>query len=220
LTYIILGINYEIEVNFVSRGEHMPKFSEQEKSIINEDIINKSKELFSSLGLKKTSIDDIVQACGIGKGTFYSFFSSKEELFFAIAEREESFRDNLLKEMLESPKPPKESFKDFLLQCFNFIDKNAFLKKLGDRRELELLFRKLPKETIEAHFTKDAEASMQFIIKWQDEGIMKNEDPLILVGVLRALFMFVYFKEEIGPPDLYGKVVEKYIDYIVDGMFL
>lgn len=197
----------------------MPKFSTQEKERINEDILNKGKELFSTLGLKKTSIDDIVQACGIGKGTFYSFFNSKEELFFAIAEREERFKEELLEKMLQAKSTPKESFKKFLYECFKYVENNPFLKRLNDKQELELLFRKLPKEAIDAHFNNDAKASMLFIEKWQKEGKMIDEDPEVITGILRALFMFLYFKEEVGA-HVYERVVEKYLDFIVDGLFI
>lgn len=196
----------------------MPRFSEQEKERVYNDIMTKGKELFSIYGLKKTSIDDIVQACGIGKGTFYSFFNSKEELFFAILEKEEGFKDEFIKELMSSSKPPKESFKKFLIDCFNFVENNPFLKRLNDKQELELLFRKLPQETIEKHFNSDTKSSMAFIEKWQQEGIIKQEDPEVLVGILRSLFMFLYFKEEIGA-HVYDRVIERHIDFIVDGIF-
>ncbi|HLO13158.1 MAG TPA: TetR/AcrR family transcriptional regulator, partial [Pseudoneobacillus sp.] len=68
----------------------MPKFSENELRIVQQSIYEKGKQLFIELGLKKTSIDDIVQACDIGKGSFYKFYTSKEELFFEIMKKEES----------------------------------------------------------------------------------------------------------------------------------
>lgn len=197
----------------------MPRFNEQEKARIEEDLLKKGKNLFSIYGLKKTSIDDIVQACGIGKGTFYRFFNSKEELFFAIAEREEAFRDELVKEMMKSSKPPKESFKEFLLECLKFIESNPFLRRLNDQQELEMLYRKLPKETVERHFKNDLQASLIFIDKWQEEGKIIKEDPEVFVGIFQVLFIIITLREEIGD-SIYPRVIEKYIDFIVDGMFV
>jgi len=37
--------------------------------------------LFAGQGYHPTSVGDIVEACGVGKGVFYWYFSSKEELF-------------------------------------------------------------------------------------------------------------------------------------------
>jgi AcrR family transcriptional regulator len=45
-----------------------------------EHIINKAIEFFSSNGFTSTRIDDITDALGIAKGTFYLYFKSKREL--------------------------------------------------------------------------------------------------------------------------------------------
>lgn len=42
------------------------------------DIIKKGIELFRNKGYGNTGIQDILKACGIPKGSFYNFFSSKE----------------------------------------------------------------------------------------------------------------------------------------------
>jgi AcrR family transcriptional regulator len=45
-----------------------------------EHIINKAIEFFSNNGFTGTRIDDITEALGIAKGTFYLYFKSKKEL--------------------------------------------------------------------------------------------------------------------------------------------
>jgi AcrR family transcriptional regulator len=45
-----------------------------------EEIINKAIEFFSNNGFAGTRIDDITDALGIAKGTFYLYFKSKKEL--------------------------------------------------------------------------------------------------------------------------------------------
>jgi TetR/AcrR family transcriptional regulator, cholesterol catabolism regulator len=47
-------------------------------------IINTSILLFEKKGFSQTSIQDIVDALGVTKGTFYYYFSSKEELLMDI----------------------------------------------------------------------------------------------------------------------------------------
>ena len=39
-----------------------------------------------TLGMKKTSVDQLTKAVGIAKGSFYKFYESKEMLFFAVLE--------------------------------------------------------------------------------------------------------------------------------------
>lgn len=47
-------------------------------------IIEKSIELFEKKGFTQTSIQDIVQELAVTKGTFYYYFSSKEQLLMDI----------------------------------------------------------------------------------------------------------------------------------------
>jgi AcrR family transcriptional regulator len=51
------------------------------------DIIDKAENLFAEKGYDKTSIADIIDKVGIAKGTFYHYFSSKDELLDKIVER-------------------------------------------------------------------------------------------------------------------------------------
>jgi AcrR family transcriptional regulator len=50
-------------------------------------ILAAATETFARFGFKKTSIDDIARRAGIGKGTVYLHFESKEELFGAVIRR-------------------------------------------------------------------------------------------------------------------------------------
>jgi len=49
-------------------------------------IIETAAEVFAEKGYAGTAIADIAGKAGIGKGTVYSYFSSKEELFFSVFE--------------------------------------------------------------------------------------------------------------------------------------
>jgi TetR/AcrR family transcriptional repressor of nem operon len=49
-------------------------------------IIETAKTLFHLKGYTNTSMDDIVNQCGITKGNLYYYFSSKEELGYAVVE--------------------------------------------------------------------------------------------------------------------------------------
>jgi AcrR family transcriptional regulator len=49
-------------------------------------ILDAAQNLFLRYGVKRTSLDDVVRAAGIAKGTLYLYFDSKDELFAAIAE--------------------------------------------------------------------------------------------------------------------------------------
>ena len=58
-----------------------------------EQITNQSIQLFEEKGFSQTSIQDIVDALNVTKGTFYYYFSSKEQLLMDIHLK---YIDNLL----------------------------------------------------------------------------------------------------------------------------
>jgi AcrR family transcriptional regulator len=49
-------------------------------------IREQAKALFSRISFVKTSVADIAKACGLGKGTIYLYFKSKDEIIMAIIE--------------------------------------------------------------------------------------------------------------------------------------
>lgn len=57
----------------------MGKAEENKKKKL-ENLLNTSFELFTSQGLAKTSISDIVEKAGVAKGTFYLYFKDKYDI--------------------------------------------------------------------------------------------------------------------------------------------
>lgn len=51
-------------------------------------ILNAARELFQKFGLHKTTVDEIADKAGVGKGTIYHYYDSKEQIFQGVLERE------------------------------------------------------------------------------------------------------------------------------------
>ena len=75
----------------------MPRpFSEQERVTIRAQLRDKAQRLFETRGLRKTSVDEIAQAAGIGRRTFFRYFSSKNDVPWGdFEELLRSFRESL-----------------------------------------------------------------------------------------------------------------------------
>jgi len=67
-----------------------------------ERLIDAAYEVFSEHGLHAASIEMVAEEAGFSRGAFYSNFESKEELFFALAERENGLRLTRLKLAVEA----------------------------------------------------------------------------------------------------------------------
>ena len=198
----------------------MPRFNEQEKAKIRLDLQQKGKHLFSVFGLKKTSIADLTKAAGIAQGTFYLFYSSKEELYFELVEQEEEAIRGQLGEAYFSGAPlTRESFKQFLLDSLETMESNPFLRQLYDEELMEALFRKLPADKLESHFAKDADDLLPVIQEGQREGWIRPRDPEAIVSLIRSFILLSLQKHLIGS-ERYRETMELFIDLIADGLII
>lgn len=64
-----------------------PKVSTQYKIDVKEKIVDAALATFSKNGYDRTRMDDIADVANVSKGTLYLYFKNKEELFYAISER-------------------------------------------------------------------------------------------------------------------------------------
>lgn len=75
-------------------------FSDNEKELINLKLIEVAEECLKKYGVRKTTVDQIVQMTGISKGSFYNFYPKKEILFFTVLEEyQKSIIENLTKKL-------------------------------------------------------------------------------------------------------------------------
>lgn len=54
-------------------------------------IIDAAVHLFERKGFEKTSIEELAREAGIGKGTIYTYFQTKSEIFYAFCEEQLEF---------------------------------------------------------------------------------------------------------------------------------
>ena len=204
---------YRIEVIILSRG-----FSAEEKEQIRKNLINEGRELFIRYGLKKTGIRELADKAGIAQGSFYKFFSSKEELFFEILEKEgEKIKERLFSSSFIEGEIDKEELRNFLYKSFEIMDNNPLLKKVYTEEEYQLLLKRVPDQKMNDHFIKDENVFLPIIKKAQKKGKMINKKPQIIMSLLRSIFLLTLHKKEIDP-EYYEETMYFLIDLIVEGL--
>ena len=57
-------------------------------------IIDKAWELFIKNGYEETKVEDITRELGISKGSFYTYFATKDELLYEILEKIKNKKEN------------------------------------------------------------------------------------------------------------------------------
>lgn len=70
----------------------MPKISEVKMQKNMNVILGNAKQLFILNGYKYVTVDDICKKSGVSKGSFYTYFKSKEELFLEIAKESKDMK--------------------------------------------------------------------------------------------------------------------------------
>ncbi len=177
----------------------MPKaWSEREKELIKKTLLSEGKKLFEKYGLQKTTVDEIVNAAQISKGSFYIFYQSKEELYFDVldsAERE--LREKIFENVFKPGINRRDSFISFLSQMVEVLTTMPLYEQMN-AANYELLLRKLPEETLQKHMDRDQENVAKYFIDWMDNGWMRKVDLEALNGLLLALIQFVMHREEFG----------------------
>ena len=87
------------------------------RSTTRAEILEAACRLISLKGFHRTSLDDILRESNVGKGNFYHYFKSKEELGYAILDRmAEAHREGVLAPILRESSDP-------LLQLFQYLDR-------------------------------------------------------------------------------------------------
>lgn len=80
-----------------------------------EQIVDAASRLVHVRGFNNTSVGEILRESGVGKGNFYYYFRSKDELGFAILERGlERISTELIEKHFNPEKDPWQQILDFL----------------------------------------------------------------------------------------------------------
>lgn len=172
----------------------MPKFSDNEKEMIKQKLRSVGERLFTAYGVKKVSVDELVQAAGIAKGSFYTFYENKEHLFMDISGSLQTKMWIEMEEFLQahSSLPPRKLTKQLFIRMFDLLDRYPMLR-LADGETAEYLYRKLPKEVIKTHTRDDKNE----LLKLQEYGIRFTCDIDLATKTLQKLaLVFLDLKEE------------------------
>ncbi|MFX1587393.1 MAG: TetR/AcrR family transcriptional regulator [Promethearchaeota archaeon] len=202
----------------------MPKaFTSEERKIIENNLVEKGTEFFGTYGLKKTNVEDITNAVGIAKGSFYSFYNSKEELFLDVLKQAEEKLIKKIRQILKKMKKnPRDTFKEFLYFHIQAPKENPIIQQIADKNTREYLIRKLHNNPKLKQKLQTYEYIPQFIEMWQKQGLLINKDPEILAGILKSIFTIGLddeIREYIGRKK-FPEIIENLINIIVEYMVI
>ena len=178
-------------------------FTDYETEQLRKALLKETRHCAVTLGMKKTSVDQLTKAVGIAKGSFYKFYESKEMLFFAVLEgiHAELYEvaDRALCESDGLP-PSERAAKAVLAVCQRLSDTGDMIFIENDAK---LLLQRLPEDVKSIHY-HDGETHIRQLLEKHDLA-PKHGAPLAAATV-RGLILTVSHKEQIG--GLYPQVLE------------
>lgn len=108
-------------------------------------------QLIRKKGLKGVTVDDISSAVNIAKGSFYTYYSSKEKCLYDVIRRCESKTFKRIEHVLLASSKKKEKIMKLLREIYLVEDSIVLYVSPKD---LETLLRKLPAEYAKYHTEK------------------------------------------------------------------
>lgn len=122
----------------------MPKIvTEAERKLVRDAIYDATLSFIKQKGVRKVTVDDITTTVGISKGSFYSYYPSKEVCLYEVLRRSEEEMFIRMESVMAQDLHDKERIKQFLREVFLAPDSVVLYLSPTD---LEVLLRKLPPE--------------------------------------------------------------------------
>jgi AcrR family transcriptional regulator len=185
----------------------MPKgFSEREKELIGQCLLEQGYRLFSAYGLKKTNVEEIARAAGISKGAFYNFYASKEALFMDVVEEAEVRLRQELLAAVDLPGPsPRARLLAVMRKAFSLLETIPILQFLTGS-DFDLLFRRMPPGKLQQHLANDRAFLVELIARCRQAGIPIQAQPDQIIGLLYPLVLAILHAGEFGPYNFSGSL--------------
>mgnify|MGYP000252210222 FL=1 len=192
-------------------------FTLDEKDCIARTLIDTAERLFATQGLKKTSLDELVRPAGIGKGSFYAFFESKESLYLEVMLRRAPLMGAGLADALARP-VDEDNLVDLMRAITDVLVDDPFYRRLLTHAdELTAVTRRVGPDQIARVMPQVVSPVLDYLTAGQRAGVLVDDiAPTALLGVMRSVGLLVMNKDRFG--DGYEAVLDATIRTLARGM--
>lgn len=189
--------------------ETMSVFTLERREEIQEKLLKVGIELIKEKGIRKMTISQVTEKTGIGKGTFYHFYSAKEFYVWDVIRYSKNEIKSAMNEIIEREGGiNRKSFKELINQ-FSFSNGANLIDYITVEDELWLK-EKLPKEYI-LDIPKEDEIISSFLKCCK--SVKKDVDGHVLANMIKIMALAVESKEM-----LYKDALQSNLDIMVQTM--
>ena len=152
---------------------------DRERQAKRQDILRAARVVFAEKGLYAATLDEIAEKAEFAKGTLYTYFENKEDLFFSMVEEEIIKFSDSLKQVISQGLSPDEAIGMLVETMLRQFDENIDLMRLLSQERSALVTCKggemeprfLP------HFRKLIEMVTRMVKDGITRGVFAKVDP-------------------------------------------
>lgn len=182
-------------------------FTDKEKAGIQRKLLDEARRCASTLGMARTSVEQLARAAGISKGAFYRFYPSKESLFLLVLEEWHESLCCAARDALEENRdlPDCQRLALAVLRACQLLERN----RVQDFFEFDVpvLLNRLPDDELHEHYHSDEHHIRKLI---EEAGIELAVEMPVAAAAIRALLTLSHRKD-------LGAHHEEAIEVLIEG---
>jgi AcrR family transcriptional regulator len=188
---------------------------------VREAILDATDRILSSRGYKKMTIDDLAQEVGIGKGSVYLHFTSKEEIALSHIDRiVERLKEKLHAIVAETGSPENRLREMLVCRVLHRFDSvQHYTVSISD---LLAAIRPRLLERRKKYFAEEAQIFAGIIVEGQINGIFQDGDALEIADTLmtatNSLLPLSLSTEELGEREEIEEKITHLSDLLLSGV--
>jgi len=191
----------------------MPKaFSEHEREIVNAAMLDVGAALLRQKGIRQVTIEDITKGANIAKGSFYSFYDSREELFWDIIKREEQQLIEQIMVVSAEDIGIKTKVKKIFYDLF--LEDGCIVYYLP-QTDIEYITRKLPPDLIQSDMKSGQDIVKTFLSMCGLDASQESVEILItMIHTLQFVSSSDFLQTGMARKKMLGIMVDAFADYL------
>jgi TetR/AcrR family transcriptional regulator len=194
-------------------------FNDDEKGRIRALLLKSGRESFLQRGLKGTTIDYLITSAAIGKGSFYQFFKSKEDLFLELFSEEiPAMMARLFEASFGATTDTREALVRLMKGMIFELETNHLARVvLNDPAQLERFLSTKEFEILRGRIAVANAPLVECIAQARARGEIVDLEPRHIAEILGMVKQLPVHKDR-TPPALYRAMCDSYPEIIADGL--
>jgi AcrR family transcriptional regulator len=180
------------------------------------EICEKARGIFIRYGYRKTTVEEIGNACGLRKGALYHYFANKEEIFAAVVRRESARILGEMRNAVEACDDPREQLAAMVRTRFEAFRKIVVDSGMGkDLGEMLPLARSVRQD----YFRMEVEMLADILRRGVKRGVFRPirsmAVPLVIISALQGIE--THFAEVQNAPAI-DEGLDELLELLIEGI--